>query len=86
MCINQVLQHQTPQATDRTFQPSDEVLMWREKVLENRICEWVGPYKVITFDAMARIVLVQKDENALYERYNITLLNDTPEEEDTRRR
>ena len=48
------------------------MLVWREKVVENRIGEWVGPYTVKSFDENSRIVLVQKTEEALHERYNVT--------------
>ena len=70
--INRALKHNTPVATDRVFQPGDKVLLWREKVVENRIGEWVGPYTVKSFDENSRIVLVQKSEDAPHERYNIT--------------
>ena len=59
------------QATDRTYQPGDKVLVWREKLVENQIGEWIGPYTVTNYDAQAKIVLVQKDENSHHERYNL---------------
>ena len=69
--VNRALKHNTPAATNRVYQPGDEVLVWREKLVENRIGEWVGPYTVKSFDERSRIVLVQKDEDAPHERYNI---------------
>ena len=69
--VKRAMHHQTPQAADRTYQPGDEVLIWRENIDENRIGQCLGPYKVISFDASARIVLVQKEINYPYERYSI---------------
>ena len=69
--ISCALRHNTPPAAKLTYQPGDEVLVWREKVVENRICQWLGPYTVVTFDANAKIVAVRKDANSALERYNM---------------
>ncbi len=69
--IRRALQHQTPPATDFIYNPGDKVFVWREKVVENRIGELVCPYVVVSVDAQAEIVLVQKDADSQYERYNI---------------
>ena len=47
------------------------MLVWREKLIESRIGEWTGPYIVTSYDAHAKIVLVQKDEDSQHERYNL---------------
>ena len=70
--VNRALKHNTPNANVRIYQPGDEVLVWREKLVENRIGEWVGPYIVKSYDERSRIVLVQKSADSAHERYNIT--------------
>ncbi len=69
--IRRAPQHQTPPATDLIYNPGDKVLVWREKVVENRIGELVGPYILVSVDAQAKIVLVQKDADSKHGRYNI---------------
>ena len=49
------LKHSTPPATDRSYQPGDKVLVWHEKVIENCIEEWKGPYTIIIHDATSKI-------------------------------
>ena len=70
--VKPALHFQTPQETDQTYQTGDKVHVWREKLVENRIGEWSGPYTLYSYDAAARIMLVQKDPESPYERYNIT--------------
>ena len=70
--IIRALKHNTPSATDRVYKPGDKVLVWREKLVENRIGEWIGPYTVKSFNEDFRIVLVQQSEDAPQKRYNIT--------------
>ncbi len=69
--VKQALNHNIPSATDNSFQPGNKILVWGEKLVENRIGELVGPYTVYSYDAEAPIVLVQKDKNSAYERYNL---------------
>ena len=40
------------------------MLVWREKLVENRIGEWVGPYIVLSQDTDAKIIVVQLDAQA----------------------
>ena len=68
--VKPALRHHTPQAADIVYQPGDKALVWREKLIESRIGEWVGPYIVRSYDAAARIVLVQKESGASHERFN----------------
>ena len=70
--IHRALKHNTPSANVHVYQPGDEVLVWREKLVENRIGEWTGPYIVKSYDESSRIVLVQKSADSAHERYNIT--------------
>ena len=68
--IKKAQNHQTPAGSDNIFEPGQKVLVWREKVVKNRIGEWLGPYVVASFDAAAKIVVVQKDTDSAYELYN----------------
>ena len=68
--VKRALRHHTPQAADIIYQPGDKVLVWREKLVESRIGEWIGPYIVCSYDAAAQIVLVQKEPGASHERFN----------------
>ena len=47
--IQRTHRHDTSQAFERHYQPGDEVFVWRERVVENRI-EWIGSYIVETID------------------------------------
>ncbi len=48
--LKQALRHNVDPAADRIIQPSDKELIWKERIIENRIGEWVGPYIVYNFD------------------------------------
>ncbi len=49
--VSRALNHQTPTASDTVYVPGDQVLVWRENVVNNRIGKWLGPYVVDSFDA-----------------------------------
>ncbi len=49
--VSRALKHQTPTASDTIYVPEDQVLVWRENVVNNRIGKWLGPYVVDSFDA-----------------------------------
>ena len=70
--FKRALKRNTLPAINRVYQPRDEVLIWREKIVENRIGEWLGPHIVRSFDKKSYIVLVQKNADSAPERYNIT--------------
>ena len=70
--IKGALNHQTPLATKRNYQPGDKVLIWCEKQVENRIGQGIGPCIVVSINEVSRIVLVQLDPDSPYERYHIT--------------
>ena len=80
--IQRALQHNTPPAADRDYSPGDQVLIWRENQVENRIGEWIEPYTVVSYDSEAKIVLVQRSADAQYERYNTVQVKpfETPSE------
>ncbi len=52
--IQRALRHNPPSATDRDYQPGDNVLVCVERTVENRIAEWLGPYTVVSYDAQVK--------------------------------
>ena len=42
--IKLALKRKTPAAADRIYQPSDKVIVWRERQVEHRTGEYLGPY------------------------------------------
>ena len=71
MRVQRALRHQVPRSADTVFQPGDKVLVWRERIVNNRICEWVGPCDVVTVDYSAKIVHVKDTRDGLPRPYNI---------------
>lgn len=57
--LKMALHHAVPLACDRAYEPSDKVLVWREKVVNNRIGEWLGPYEVDSMDTTKKLVFVK---------------------------
>ena len=70
--VKRAIHQNTPPESDRVYQPGDEVIAWREKLVENRIGEWIGPYTVVTTDSNAKIVVAQKEAGSALERFNTT--------------
>lgn len=56
--ISRELNHAVPVASDFTFTPGNQVLVLREKVVNNRIGEWIRLYVVSNFYAENRLELV----------------------------
>ena len=59
MRVQRALKHATPISADRAFEVGSEVLVWRENTVDNRIGEFVGPFKVLGTDYERRLVYVQ---------------------------
>ena len=53
------LRHATPPAADYIFEVGQRVLVWRERKVENRIGEWLGPYIAYGTDPERQLVYVQ---------------------------
>ena len=70
--VRRALKHNVPQNIDHVYQPGDKVLVWREKLVENRIGEWTGPFIVKTVDMKSKIVTVQEDSKSPFQRFNFT--------------
>ncbi len=62
MRVARALKHAVPPAADQWFQPGDEVLIRREKVMNDRIGEYLDPSRVLGMDARKKMVYVQDVE------------------------
>lgn len=40
--LSRALHHTVPPACDRSYQPGENVLVWTEKIVSNRIAQWLG--------------------------------------------
>ena len=57
--LKRAFKHNVPPAADIPFDVGDKVLVWREKIVNNLIGEWVGPFTVESFDLRRRFVHVR---------------------------
>lgn len=57
--INHALRHAVASAADQRYNHGDKVLVWREKLISNRIGEWVGPFDVVESDEEKKLVFVR---------------------------
>ena len=60
--LKRALHHAVPPAADRVYQAGDKALVWREKLLANRIGEWIGPFVVVAADDERKIVYIRDTE------------------------
>jgi len=60
--IKRGLRHKIPAAADLTYEPGQQVLVWREKIIANRIGDWMGPFKVVSYDHEQKLVYVKEDD------------------------
>ena len=73
--LSRELNHSVPAAADNSYNPGGKVLVWRGNVVEDRICEWVGPFNVLGIEARKKIVYV-KDVNICNARpFNVVQVN-----------
>ena len=57
--IKRALRHSVPPSADVALNVGQKVLVWREKQVENRIGEWIGPFVVQAVDREKKLVFVQ---------------------------
>ena len=72
MRVRRALRHATPPAADATFEVGQDVLVWRERKVESRIGEWIGPYKVHAVDQPKKLVFVKDSEEGDPRPFNVT--------------
>ena len=58
--LKRALKHQSPKMKDHIYSPSYKVLVWREKIVNNRIGEFIGPFAFLHYDERSRIVAVHQ--------------------------
>eukprot|EP00171_Calliarthron_tuberculosum_P023746 IDg23746t1 len=80
--ISRALRHAIPASADTSYEPGDQVLVWREKQVNNRIGEWLGPFIVHSFEPEKKLVLIQDTANGSPRPFNVTQVRKyhTPEE------
>ena len=69
--VRRALHHATPGAAMQVYQTGDQVLVWREKQVEHRIGEWIGPFPVLAVDKDRKLVFVQDVKIGAARPYNI---------------
>lgn len=62
--VQRALKHAIPRDADESFEPGDKVLVWREKIVDHRIGECIGPFTVVCFEPERKIVHVQDNSNS----------------------
>ena len=71
MHIKRALKHRPPAAADRAYKPGDSVLIWREKIFNNRIGEWLGPFTVLSVDDEKKLVYVKEAKIGAARPFNV---------------
>lgn len=61
--VMRALRHQVPPSSNSVFEVGESVLVFREKQVNNRIGEWLGPYVVKGIDRDRKLIYVQIKEN-----------------------
>ena len=54
--IDRALKHSVPPCTKDVISIGDNVLIWREELIGNRIGEWLGPYSVVKTDYKGKLI------------------------------
>lgn len=72
---SRALKHKTPAAADMNYKVGDKVLVWRTKVVDSRIGEWLGPFTVDGIDVSKKIVYVQDERIGAAKPFGIAEFN-----------
>lgn len=81
LSVRRALRHSTPTASSRVYSPGDKVLVLRERVVENRVGEWIGPFTVLAADETKKIIFVQDFRMGAARPFNMAQVthHNTPE-------
>lgn len=63
LLVKRSLRHRTPASTDQIYIPGDMPLVWRENIVNNRIGEFLGPYKVRSFNCETKLVYIEDEKS-----------------------
>ncbi len=69
--LKRSLNHTVPPAADRMYEKNDQVLIWREKIIANRIGEWMGPYIVESYNPEKKLVSVIAGDSGRIKEFNV---------------
>lgn len=69
--ITRAMQQNTPPSANRVHEPGDSVLLWQEKIFNNRIGEWLGSFKAMDVDESKKLVYVQDVKTGSARPFNI---------------
>ena len=75
--------HRTPKATDHVYQSGNQVLVWAEKQINNRVSMYRSPFTVFSSDADSKIAVIEEELGEAPKRYNtaqVRLYAEDPEE------
>lgn len=72
MRIARGLRHTVPPAANNNYDPGDQVLVWREKIVNSRIGEWLGPYTVLGMNAEKKLVYIQDAKVGAARPFSVT--------------
>ena len=59
--ISRATKHQTPALRGHIYSLGDNVLVWRDKIANNRTNELIGPYTMLHHDALSKIIAINQD-------------------------
>lgn len=72
--VDRALKHKTPAAANMSYKIEDQVLVWREKIVDSRIGEWLGPFTVDAIDDTKKIVYFQDERIGAAKPFNLAQL------------
>eukprot|EP00171_Calliarthron_tuberculosum_P007692 IDg7692t1 len=70
--VSRAMRHAIPAAADNSYDRGDQVLIWCEKPVNNRIGEWIGLYTVLQLDPNRILVYIQDSSVGNPRPFNVT--------------
>lgn len=71
-CINRALKHNVRSYADTVLKSGVQILVWRDKIVNNRIFELLGTCTVKNFDVEKKLVYVRDDKKNSVKHHNFT--------------
>ena len=59
--LKRAIKHQSPEMQNYTYLLGDKVLVLRERIVNIRIGEFVGPFTVLHYDEHSKFVAIDQD-------------------------